>query len=72
MEILFSLHPVNAGCSLIETSQIENKYDYDTNRNDIGFSLLEVWDPLWRPFGADAPAKRPSPHHTTAWAHTSS
>jgi hypothetical protein len=29
LKIFVSSRPVNAGCSFIETSQIENKYDYD-------------------------------------------
>jgi hypothetical protein len=49
LETLVSSRPVNAGCSFIETSQIENKYDYDIIRDNSEFSLLEFWDPFWRP-----------------------
>jgi hypothetical protein len=76
LETLVSSRPVNAGCSFIETSQIENKYDYDIIRDNSEFSLLEFWDPFWRPLGAGArgkcPPPRPSLRHCTGARRTGS
>lgn len=70
LETLVSSHPVNAGCTFIEMSQIEIKYDYDVIRDNSELSPFEFWDPFWRFFGAGTWGKCPPPsHYDSAWVH---